>query len=172
MKLIAFIHIGLQDNQSYTYTHMWQCNMGAGPRNLNDRQNNTIPLKKLGMIKILPVTRGYQMGVFVRQRYVAGTTLQCGQKHVGFLRPGFLLGNKGHLRSLPSISNRRKCYEMRWALCPSLCAFTCSAGHLHFLQHSVHPYCMYVQQLMVLIIPQQCFQISYIYLQKIPNLFV
>ena len=76
--------------------------------------SNTIQLRKLGMIKGLPMIFGYRVGVFIRRRHVAGTALQCEPREkAGFLHPGFLLGNKGHLRSLPPVSTRRKYFEMR-----------------------------------------------------------
>ena len=86
------------------------------------------------------MTFSYQVGVVKRQRHLAGTVLQCETvEKAGFLKIGFLLGNKGHLRSLPPVSDRRESFEMTGALCPSSsCVFTCRAGHLHFLHHYVN----------------------------------
>ena len=76
--------------------------------------NNATQLRKLGATKILPMTFGYRVGVFMRRRHVAGTALQCEPREkAGFLLPGFLLDIKVQRRSLPPVSTRRKYFDVR-----------------------------------------------------------
>ena len=137
-------------------------------------QYNTIQLRKLGTIKVLPMTFGYRVGVFIRRRHVARTALQCGPREkVGFLLPGFLMGIKGQRRSLPPVSNRRKYFDMRRILCPSSSrVFSCITGHLHFLQPSVDSCSSNGQKPIVLVLSRRRFQVPHIYLQQISILFI
>ena len=44
-------------------------------RKLEALRDNTIQLRKLGMIKSLPMIFGYRVGVFIRRRHVTGKTI-------------------------------------------------------------------------------------------------